>query len=178
MRRTKRKGSELRRRSSRRTRKSLALVFALRFAPVARAARCDCVPYSNPPEISDEVSRQTNALALADVDHDGDLDVLAVSRADNTLLWSENDGSPADGGWVAHTMSTRGTDAESIAAADLDRDGDLDAIVGAVGGFQFAWFENDGTPGTGTWTLRTIATSGVAAPTFVAAGDFDRDGDL
>jgi hypothetical protein len=112
------------------------------------------------------------------VDGDGDLEALSASANDHKIAWYENDGSGA--AWTLHTISTTADGARSVFAADVDGDGDLDAlslftpyfIVDVIG-----WYENDGT-GT-TWTFHTISAS-VPGGGFssVFAADIDGDGDL
>jgi large repetitive protein len=65
--------------------------------------------------------------------------------------------------------------------ADLDGDGDLDAIVGLQDG-NFAYFENTGTPSAPAFSSSSVLNpfgltdaGRVAAPTFA---DLDADGDL
>lgn len=116
-------------------------------------------------------------VRAADLDSDGDLDLLVAAVADNEFLWIEN--TSGDGStWVSHTiqsdMWTEG--ANSIGTADIDGDGDLDVFGSAGTSDRVMWFENDGTPATGTWTGRFVPSS-FDAPNWVDAGDIDRDGD-
>jgi hypothetical protein len=74
------------------------------------------------------------ALAVhgADIDRDGDLDVLSASWQDNTIAWYENDGvSPP--AWTEHVITTSATLARSVYAADVDGDGDADVLSATWG---------------------------------------------
>ena len=129
------------------------------------------------------------AMALgADIDGDGDLDVAAVARNDDTVLWLENDGDPLDGGWVTHTVQPAfpGDNLfdgpRAVEVADFDGDGDLDiAAVAADSGGVKVW-ENDGTPaddmgGDGnSWDEDNVSSS-PNGPFFLLAADIDSDGD-
>ncbi len=75
-------------------------------------------------------------------------------------------------------ISTAADGAVSVAAADLDGDGDLDTLSASSLDAKLAWYENaDNTnPGT-SWVLHTISTTVLGAHS-VAVGDVDGDGDL
>ncbi len=66
-------------------------------------------------------------LALADVDLDGDLDLVWITRSSNTLAWSENHGnSTFVSGGVIDTLPADGKRVQSV---DLDTDGDEDLLI-------------------------------------------------
>ena len=67
----------------------------------------------------------------------------------------------------------------SLAAGDLDNDGDLDIVSGSASAEDYkliAW-ENDGTPFADLWTQHDVGASGYPVES-VALGDLDNDGDL
>jgi hypothetical protein len=118
------------------------------------------------------------SAAAADLDGDGDPDVARVSLADNgTLVWHRNATVHESACFVPqHVISTAASGAQSIVPADVDGDGDLDAVSTAFLGNTVAWHENFGGSAA-TWVVRTIsATFNQAAR--VAVGDVDRDGDV
>ena len=81
-------------------------------------------------------------LDAADVDSDGDLDVLAASKA--SLRWFENLGwSPWTGelAWARRTLAATGH-GRTIEAADLDGDGDLDIVAGDAAATGILYFTN------------------------------------
>jgi hypothetical protein len=122
-----------------------------------------------------ELTRGSHATpALADLDGDGDLDLLAGESSGEVNLW-RNDGTPRAPRWALVTDRLAELDVgrrSAPAAVDLDGDGDLDVVVGSEDGpatilwnqgdFEFARDE------------RTIALPGLSAPAFV---DLDEDGD-
>jgi hypothetical protein len=114
------------------------------------------------------------SVFAADLDRDGDLDVLCASYGDDRVSWYEN--TAGDGSsWVFHTVSNGVSGAISVFASDVDRDGDLDVLSASFGDSMLTWYEN--TAGNGSaWTLHTISTAADGAVSLVAA-DLDGDGD-
>ena len=119
--------------------------------------------------------------AFVDWDGDGDMDAF-LGLSDSTIIYYRNDGgtmvgvtgpgNPFDGVKIGDFNA-------SPVFADVDGDGDMDAIVGKyTGGLEY--YENDGA---GNLVLRTGAANPFdavnvtesATPTFA---DFDGDGDL
>ena len=115
---------------------------------------------------------------IGDVDGDGDLDVAIVKNLRGHLLWFENNGRPMDVKiWARHVITTNLPGAYDVALADFDRDGDLDVSASSwTLGNQFAWFENDGSPGDGEWKKHMIEKN-IAETRTMRAADFDGDGD-
>ena len=119
---------------------------------------------------------------LADIDGDGDLDILVGERFGDTLLF-RNIGtvnSPVfDAIPIANPfgLSNVGTWA-SPTFADIDSDGDLDAFVGAKEGVTY-FFSNTGTASSPAFAVPSYIgladVGGYANPTLV---DIDGDGDL
>jgi len=114
-------------------------------------------------------------VATADVDGDGDTDVLTASFRDNAIRWYENDrASPPT--FIAHDISLAADGAFTVYATDLDRDGDIDILSGSSNDDAIRWHENDGATVPG-FTTHTVSLS-ADAPRAVFAADLDRDGDI
>lgn len=81
-----------------------------------------------------------SSVSTADLDGDGDLDIVSASRTDGRIVWFENTdgaGTFAVGADIAVFSS-----AGPVVAADLDNDGDMDLVVFDQGEFQLVWYEN------------------------------------
>ncbi len=114
-------------------------------------------------------------VTAADVDGDGDLDVVVGSDRDDTVAWFENtDGLGTFG--AEQVVSNLLDSPTSVQAADMDGDGDLDVVVGSYADDTVAWFEN--TNGLGTFGPPQIITSVANGVTSVAVADVDGDSDM
>ena len=116
-----------------------------------------------------------SAVDAADVDGDGDPDALVAADGAGAVGWIENllaDGSS----WSTHTIDGVVPGASWIHAADLDADGDCDALGADALLATLAWFENDDGVG-GAWSTRPVAF-GVAGARRLLPSDLDLDGDL
>ena len=119
-----------------------------------------------------ETERNSAQVRLADLDGDGDLDV--VGAEDDRIAWWENRNS--DGTlWIERYVSTELNGATYLDVGDLDDDGDLDVIGGAYGTPVVVWWEN--TAGSGTvWFPRYVV--GGSQIFLFRLRDIDGDGDL
>ena len=113
---------------------------------------------------------QTEVFAT-DLDGDGDMDVLATSYPNDSLVWYENGGHRQ---FTAHTITTSADGAATVYAADMDGDGDVDVLLGSAEDDTIAWYENDGEQ---NFTGHTISASVDSVMSLIAA-DVDTDGDL
>ena len=113
----------------------------------------------------------TSYVHAADVDGDGDMDVLSASDVDDKIAWYENDGSES---FTEHAISTSANSAKSVFAADVDGDGDLDVLSASINDDKIAWYQNDGSE---SFTEHAISTSADGARS-VHAVDVDGDGDM
>jgi hypothetical protein len=114
------------------------------------------------------------AVATADVDGDGALDVVATANEYNAVLWHENAAGNGSS-WLPHTITTAPRIPLSASAADVDGDGDTDVLATSFLDDHVAWYENVNGAGT-FWTAFPISTA-IDAPGSVRAADVDGDGD-
>jgi hypothetical protein len=119
----------------------------------------------------------------ADFDGDGDLDVLSGSSGDDTIEWHRNGDQSGDGtgtSWTTIKISITTDGADSVYGADIDGDGDIDALSSSAYDNTVAWYRNGDANGGGDgteWTTINIDLNADLANT-VAATDIDQDGDL
>ena len=79
----------------------------------------------------------------ADIDGDGDMDVLSASRGDDKIAWYENtDGLGSFGS--EQIITTDADHARSVYAADIDGDGNMDVLSASRGDDKIAWYKNMG----------------------------------
>ncbi len=134
-----------------------------------------------------------NTMALEDVDQDGDHDLFWGDFFEPGLLLIENTGTcatPVLRGTprpfpLGDPVSTSGYNAPAL--GDIDRDGDMDLIMGVLGGAfdpktsaveNLYQFEQGADGGFQVVTSRLIRTVDVGSESFPALSDLDGDGDL
>ncbi len=116
-----------------------------------------------------------NSVVAVDIDGDGDLDVASVSSGDNLVQWFENndDGTGAALTFTEHTVFDHlNVQLFSIAADDVDGDGDIDLMSAARATGQIFWYEQEDD---GSWTEHVVF-DGTGQMIDVGAGDVDGDG--
>ncbi|MCD9019824.1 FG-GAP-like repeat-containing protein [Parachryseolinea silvisoli] len=83
------------------------------------------------------------SVHAADIDGDGDMDLVGYDFRNFQVLWHENDGAQ---NFANHIVST-GADGVMVAyAADIDGDGDMDIMTASLNDNRIAWYPNNGTP--------------------------------
>jgi uncharacterized repeat protein (TIGR02543 family) len=112
-------------------------------------------------------------IVTADLDNDGDQDILAAVRNENSIEYYLNNG---DGTFTEQTpLTTTAEGVYSVTTADLDNDGDLDVLSASVNDSTIDWFMNNGD---GTFTEQTPVSSTFEQAYSVETADVDNDGDL
>jgi hypothetical protein len=113
-------------------------------------------------------------ITAADIDSDGDNDLLGAAYALNAVaVWWNDGGSPAE--WTKQTVDGSFAGPCEVFSADVDGDGRMDVLGSAYTGGEIAWWRNDGGVPIG-WTKHAIDDEFAGAHD-VWAGDLDGDGD-
>jgi len=132
-------------------------------------------PYSDPPLDAGDTARNTTAIALADMNRDGRLDIVeGVSGAVNRLYLNGGGLNPFVTAFSGSPIGSSTDATGSIAIADIDRDGWLDVVSGNLNELDRVHYSDNGTfasAGAGE-TLGSTPT----ATSHVLAADFNGDG--
>jgi len=111
------------------------------------------------------------SLITADVDGDGDNDLIATSPTLDSLFWFEN-----QDGTCTYNLIASVTSPYSVCTGDFDNDGDVDiaVTVGYLPVFVY-WYQNINGDGS-AWTQRYGYQ--MTLPYYkIVCGDIDNDGD-
>jgi len=153
----------------------LIIAFLLPF--VSRAQHFDS-PQENPFGLT---NISASALAFADLDNDGDLDLLTIDGPGNFQYFinSGTTTSPSFGTPQENPFGFTNIGASTLYFVDLDNDGDLDLMsIDGPGNFQY--FKNNGTktsPSYGSPQENPFGLTNMGA-SVLAFVDLDNDGDL
>ncbi|HNI44218.1 MAG TPA: T9SS type A sorting domain-containing protein [Chitinophagales bacterium] len=102
----------------------------------------NAIPNSDPIPIQSVFSTLANpkAVCVADLDQDGQQDVVSGSYVDGTIAWRRN---AWKGGFNdSHTIMTDALGIKVLTATDLDNDGDDDIVAASVLDGKIRWFKN------------------------------------
>ncbi|MEL6109758.1 MAG: FG-GAP-like repeat-containing protein, partial [Planctomycetota bacterium] len=109
-------------------------------------------------------------LAPADLDQDGDTDIVLGRGQFGWMAWLENDGS---GGFATHQIQTSLL-SPVFTVGDMDGDGDMDLFVGSGSRDKVAWLQNDGMQNFSEIEISDTVPE-IAS---IQLADSDGDGDL
>ena len=132
-------------------------------------------------------SIESYAVALGDLDGDGDLDGFLANGGDDTAfadtIWVNQGGlqNGQPGKFAASPQRLGWQNSRSVALGDLDGDGHLDAVTGGTGNFQVylnQGGQQGGEPGQFSGNFLYKGSGSISGIWKVVLGDLDSDGDL
>ena len=100
---------------------------------------------TSPQRIISITADGARSVFAADVDGDGDMDVLSASRQRRQDRLVREQRQP--GASRQQVISTTADGANSVFAADVDGDGDIDVLSASRNDDKIAWYENNGSQG-------------------------------
>jgi PKD repeat protein len=109
-------------------------------------------------------------VLTADIDGDGDADIVTASYNDDKISWFENNGTGEFE--TQYIISTESDGIKSIFAIDLDGDSDVDIISASELDNTVAWYSNNGD---GTFSSKKVISSDAKEAITVFAADVDGD---
>lgn len=177
----------LRKRQVRRILGTTAVFLGLGFSQTVHAQAAFATPVSNPFGLSAAYLIATPVQA--DLDNDGDLDILVAEYYGN-FKYYQNTGTATAPAFAAPVQNPFGLTAvlsylPGFALADLDNDGDLDLMAYEYNtntyNADIKYFQNTGTAAAPTFAAPTTNPFGINSATYFKAPnlvDIDNDGDF
>lgn len=117
---------------------------------------------------------EAHSAWFADLDGDGDNDVVGAGISANEVAWWRQETGPSPT-WTKFTIHGQFTGARSVRTGDVDGDGRAD-VVGTCWDGRVAWWKNDGGEPL-LWTEQLLDTQ-LGGGHSVGLADLDGDGDL
>jgi hypothetical protein len=115
------------------------------------------------------------AVVVADLDADGDSDILAAFEGNAPLVYYVNSGARPPT-WTPEIVAVDARGVSDVWSEDIDRDGDLDILTVESEANEIAYYENNLDSSAGF--VRYLVASGISSVANIHPVDVDGDGDL
>lgn len=126
-----------------------------------------------PHQIISQLTDGPTGLSSADLDSDGDMDVIVASHHGHKVHWYENIGNGNFAG--PNQIASNLLYANVTFCADLDGDNDIDVVVTSYLSDLIQWHRNDGN---GNFSAGITIGTGIEEPLTIFCEDLDGDGDI
>lgn len=138
------------------------------------------------PQVIDNNLSQALAVATADIDQDGDQDIVAVGASSNSLVWYENAGDGDGSTWSKHLIDSTVKNPSRLVVLNMDNDDELEIVVSAIGvkskadDYIYLYDPPAGSPATVPWSRSVITdfAGTITQPNGIEVVDIDGDTDL
>ncbi len=128
--------------------------------------------FAAPAPVSTDLT-DARTVRIADLDSDGDLDVIATAES-SEVAWFANDGSA--GAFARYPITSSDGNGRGVDIGDVDGDGDMDVVVAKTTDNAVYLYRRASLDPSVLWTKSTVASLNGA--TDVRFTDTDDDGDL
>ena len=112
-----------------------------------------------------------NELLVADLDNDGNKDIVTVLLPNNRLVWYKNNGGNNFN--ASQTLITFNSNVRSVCIDDLNNDNKLDIILSENNGTTLNWYRNQNAS---TFIQQETIESNFSMYYKIATADLDNDG--
>jgi len=119
---------------------------------------------------------EASSIDAADMDGDGDLDIITGTESSYLLAWFENTDGMGDFSSRQIIISRGASGLRDIEVADVDNDGDMDVVTGSWQNYSLEWFEN--VNGIADSFAQKTITNSIDNISSVSLGDFNSDGNV
>lgn len=125
-------------------------------------------------QIITQTANGTQIIAAADIDGDGNSDLVSANKFGNSITWYKNlDGL---GTFGSENLIASLNETTFVSAADIDGDGDIDLMAVAYFIDLVVWYEN--LDGNGNFSSQKIISNQADGASSVSIADIDGDGDM
>ncbi len=126
--------------------------------------------------VEEYFASNVQTVYAADMNNDGDMDVLSASWGDSKIAWYENIGY-TNFNEEQQIISVLAIGASDLHPADFDGDGDLDVVSSSAMDGRIIWYQNVLEQSEDHDFIRYVLTATASGASSVYAADIDIDGD-
>lgn len=122
-----------------------------------------------------KATERITILNLADINNNGGLDIITGNIYQDKVAWTPNNGQNSYGAEVVLSIIDGAQGSYSVQAADIDGDGNIDAISANADAETITWYKN--TDGQGSFGPTRIVAENLNYVQSAFVADLDGDGD-